>query len=137
MFMLDPMVVLRALVLLLSNPQMMSSTPSNSSTVTIGKVAPLKSVRIDSLAQQDLGVAVASVVVAALEAALEHVAALVLEEGSVVDLPAVGDMVVAALAVEHLVVLTEEPELLPQHPTHSPTTPLLARREVRLSMSEM
>jgi hypothetical protein len=139
MFMLDPMAVLRAQVLLPLSLRMMLSMPFNNSMGTIGKVAPLKFAKIDSLAQPDLVVAVDLAVVEGLAVALERVeVALVLAEGLAVDLGVVvAATVVVALEAGPLVALTEELVLLLQHQIHLLTSLLLAQKEARPSMSAM
>lgn len=114
----------------------MSSTPFNNSMVTIGKVAPLKSVRTGSLAHPDLVVVVVSVDEAALGVVLELVAvvSVVLEEALAADLE-LAVVMEEVVVSEHLVVLTGELEPWLQYPTHSPTTLLLGPIEARLFMS--
>ena len=80
-FMLDLMVDQRALVLSLSNPQMMLVTQFNNSTVTTGKDANLKFARIVLLTRVGLALEVVEDLAEAVEASVE---ALVLAEVSVV-----------------------------------------------------
>lgn len=134
---LGPMVVQRVLVLLHLSLQMMLSTPFSNSMVTIGKVAHLKSVRIDSLAHPDLVVVVVSAVdeaVSAVDLEVVVVVSVAVEEALVVDLQLA--VVTEEVVSEHLVVSTEEElEPLLQCLTHSQTTPLPERIEARLFMS--
>lgn len=133
---LDPTVVPRALVLLLSSLLTMLVTPFNNSTVMIGKVVLLRFVKIVSLAlDPDLADAVASADVEALEVALADVE----------DLEVVADLAVALEVVEALVAADSEVELhlasmlelLLDHPIPSPTMLLLVPTEARSSMSAM
>ena len=129
---LDPMDALRDLVLLRSNLLMMRAMLSNNLTVTIGKVAHSKFVRIVLLVPVLVSAdEVALEVVVVSEAALVAVEALeevveVLAAVSVVDaeaLEAVMQEVLVVSILEHL-----------QHPpTLSPTMLLLAPREARRS----
>lgn len=132
-FMSDLTVALRALALLLSNPQMMPATPSNSSTVTIGRAACLKSAKTAlRVLDPALAAVEASVVVEASEAASGVAAVLEVVE----DLVAVLAAVVALVAdmVEVLAAGMMPEPLLPLL-TPSPTSRLLAQKEARLSMS--
>jgi hypothetical protein len=142
MSMLDLMDDPKVPVLSSSNLLMMPAMPFNSSTVTTGKDALLKFVRIDL---RDLLQALAAVEVLVAAAGLEE--ALAVEEAS----GAVGVSVVVALAVDvvvtvvaadmelvlEVVLIPVLEELLLPHQTPLPILLLLEPTEARSSMSAM
>jgi hypothetical protein len=128
--MLDLTVALRALELLLSNPQMMPATPSSSSMVTTGKAACLKSAKTALRVLDQASAAVeASVVVEASEAASEVAADLAAVEAS----EEAASAAVVALVADMVEVLVVDMMLAPLLllPTRSPTSRHLERREAR------
>lgn len=138
MFMLDPMAVLKAPVLLPSSLPMMLATLFSNSTAMIGKVAQLRSVKTASLVLVvDSELVAVSAHVEALAAVLV-VEAVDLEaaEASEVALGGVVDLV-AAMEVLQEVALTVVQLPFPQFQTRSQTMLRLARREARQSTSAM
>jgi hypothetical protein len=138
MFMLDPMVVLKAPVLLPSSLPMMLAMLFSNSTAMIGKVAHLRSVKTASLVLVvDSELVAVSVHVEALAAVLV-VEAVDLEaaEASEAALVVVVDLV-AAMEVLQEVALTVVQLLFLQFQTPSQTMLRLARREARQSTSAM
>lgn len=132
MFMLDPMVVLKAPVLLPSSLPMMLAMLFSNSTAMIGKVVHLRSVKTASLVLVvDSELVAVSVHVEALAAVLV-VEAVDLEAAEASEAALVGVVdLVAAMEVLQEVALTVVQLLFLQFQTPSQTMLRLARREAR------
>lgn len=116
------------------------ATLSSSSTVTTGRDATLRSVRIASpTTSQDVEALVVPVVASAAALSVAVAQPLVLVEVSAVDSAAV-EVLAAGLVAHHTTVVSTAALLLALHllhQTHSLTMPLPALREARLSMFAM
>jgi hypothetical protein len=106
---------------------------SSNSMDTIGRDAPLKSVRIALLDLVDSGDVEVSEHVVDSEVDLEDVETLVAEVDLAAAMEVAGEALEAATVVEGNLVLMVAQEQLRQHQIHSPTMLHLAPREARSS----